>query len=192
MLWWFLIWQLLCEWQVTITDKCLLTVLYMYDSLFNSYVTPWMKNSSVMLLTRWLPPFLFHFCDWNSNFRLLDLLASEHWSPARICSCYSSFAELLSDEKPAKHVFLELKQKKTLKRVKNVLRQHQILLICLLDQFLPLSISWQCPFKSFWHTLAAFHRISVQSPQNMSTSNNRGVKIQKRLAHTLALTKIFM
>jgi hypothetical protein len=92
-IWRFIIWQLLCEWQVTIEDQSLLSVLYMYDSFFNRYVTPWMKNSSVMLLTGWLPPFYRPFCDKNSNFRLLDLSASERWSPVRICGCYSSFAE---------------------------------------------------------------------------------------------------
>jgi hypothetical protein len=74
------LWQLLCEWEVTIEDHSLLSVLYMYDSFFYRYVTPWMKNSSVMLLTGWLPPFFRLFCDRNSNFRLLDLPASEHWS----------------------------------------------------------------------------------------------------------------
>ncbi len=129
----FFIWQFLCIWQVTIKDHSLLSVLYMYDSFFNWYVTPWMKNSSVMLLTGWLPSFFRPFCDRNNNFRLLDLSASEHWSPVRICSCYSSFVELLSYEKPSKHVFfLELEHKKKFKIVKNVLRQHQIFLICLL------------------------------------------------------------
>jgi hypothetical protein len=100
--------------------------MYMYDSFFNRYATPWIKISRVMLLTGWLPPFFRTFCDRHSNFCLLDLSASEH------CGCYSSFEELLSYEKPSKHVFLELEHKKTLKIVKNVLRQHQIVLICLL------------------------------------------------------------
>jgi hypothetical protein len=54
-----------------------------------------MKNSSVMLLTGWLLQFFRFFCDRNSNFRLLDLSASDHWSPVRICGCYSSFAAVL-------------------------------------------------------------------------------------------------
>ncbi len=133
MLWRFLIWQLPCEWSVTIEDHSLLSVLYMYDSFFNRYVTPWMKNSSAMLLTEWLQPFFRTFCDRNSNFRLLDLSASEHWSLVRICGWYSSFTELLSNEKPSKHgFFLELEHKMMLKIVKNVLQQHQILSICLL------------------------------------------------------------
>ncbi len=77
----------------------------MYDYFFQRYVTPWITNSGVMLLTGWLPPFFRNFCNQNSNFRLLDLSASEHWSPVRICGCYSSFAELLSGEKQSKHVF---------------------------------------------------------------------------------------
>jgi hypothetical protein len=101
--WRFLILQLLCKWIVTITDHSLLSVLYMYDLFFNRYVTPWMKNWSVMLITGSLHPFIFTFCHRHSNFRLLDLSASEHWSPVMICGCYSSFAELLS--KPSKQVF---------------------------------------------------------------------------------------
>jgi hypothetical protein len=92
--------------------------VYMYDSFLNRYVTPWNKNSGVTLLTGCLPTFCRTSCDQNSNFCLLDLSASEHWSPVRICSCYSSFTELLSYEKPPKHVFLELQHTKTLKIVK--------------------------------------------------------------------------
>ncbi len=132
MFWRFLIWQLLCEWQVTIEDHSLLSVLNMYASFFNRYVTPWMKISSVMLLTGWLSPFFRTFCNRNSNFRLLDLPASEHWSPLMICGCYSSFAELCHMRNRKNMFFLELEHKKTLKIVKNVLRQPQILLICLL------------------------------------------------------------
>ncbi len=109
MLWWFLIWQLLCEWYVTIKDHSLLSVLYMYDSFFNRYVTPWMKNSSVMLLPGWLPQFFKTFCHRNSKCCLLDLSASEHWSPVSICGCYSSFAELLSYEKPSRHDFVTIR-----------------------------------------------------------------------------------
>jgi hypothetical protein len=131
-LWRFLTWQLLCKWYVTIQDQSLLSVLYTYDSFFNKYVTSWMKNSTLMLLIGWLPPCFRTFFDRNSNFRLLDLSASEHWSPVRICGWYSSFAELLSYEKPSKHAFSELEHKKMLKIVKNVLRQHLTLLFCLL------------------------------------------------------------
>jgi hypothetical protein len=35
---------------VTIADHSLLFVLYMYDSFFNRYVTPLMKNSSMTYL----------------------------------------------------------------------------------------------------------------------------------------------
>ncbi len=141
---------------------------YMYDSFFTRYVTPWMKNSSVMLLTGWLQPLFRPFCNRNSNFRLLDLSASEHWSPVSICGCYSSFAELLSYEKQSKHVCLELEHKNTLKIVKNVLWQHQILLICLLVPIiailnlvtlsLKMALGWPPPFYlRFFLYIVSFH-----------------------------------
>jgi hypothetical protein len=87
-------------------------------SFFNGYVTPWMKNSSLMLLTGWLLPFFLTSCDQNSNFRLLDLSASDHWSPMRNCGCYTSFAELLSYEKPFTTCFLEFNIKRPWKELK--------------------------------------------------------------------------
>jgi hypothetical protein len=71
-------------------------------------------------ITSWMIATLFSN-NRNSNFGLLNLLAREHLSPVRIFGCYSLFAELLSYEKLSKHLFLELKHKKTLRRVKIVL-----------------------------------------------------------------------
>ncbi len=102
-----------------------------YDSFFNRYVTPWMKNSSVMLLTGWLPPFLRTFVigTVTATYLIYWQVSIDHWCGSVAVTHHS---ELLSYEKPSRRVFLELEHKKTLKTIKNVLRQHQILLICLL------------------------------------------------------------
>jgi hypothetical protein len=98
MLWRHLIGQLLCKWWVTSADHSLLSVLYIYNSLFNRCVTPRMDNSSVMQPTKWLPPFFRTFCDQNSNFRLLGLWASEHLSTFFICSRHLVITESLTHE----------------------------------------------------------------------------------------------
>ncbi len=100
-----------------------------------------MIHSSIgMLLTGWRTQAWFYllddcchyfwiFCDRSSNFRLLDLSASKHWSPA-VTHHSQSYSTVKWET--VKTCFLDLKHKKTLKRVKNVLWQHQILLIYLL------------------------------------------------------------
>jgi 6-pyruvoyl-tetrahydropterin synthase len=57
-------------------------VQYLYDSwFFSKYVTPQMKNLSVLLFSEWLRNFFRTFCDRDSTPCLLDHLASEQWSP---------------------------------------------------------------------------------------------------------------
>ncbi len=94
MLWRFLIWELLCKWWVTTADHSLLSVLYLYDSFFSRYVTPQMKNLSVMLLAGWFLQLFWTFCDRNRTSRLLDLLVSEQWSPLLICGCHCTHHSL--------------------------------------------------------------------------------------------------
>ncbi len=91
----FLIWELLCKWWVTTADHSLLSVLYLYDSFFSRYVTPQMKNLSVMLLAGWFPQLFFKHSSIVTvhTSQMLDLSVSEQWSPVLICRCYLSFAE---------------------------------------------------------------------------------------------------
>ncbi len=109
-------------WKIVVLAVSLLTVTLKmtsnYQRSFSSIGGTCMIHSSIgMLLPGWRTRawcyllgycrhFFRTFCNQNSN--LLDLSAIEHWSPVRICSCYSSFTELLSYEKPWKHVYLEL------------------------------------------------------------------------------------
>ncbi len=81
MLWQFLICESLCKWWVTTADNYLPSVFYLYDSFFSRYVTPQMKNSSVMLLAGWFLQLFRTFCECNRTSYLHDLSVSEQWSP---------------------------------------------------------------------------------------------------------------
>jgi hypothetical protein len=93
-LWPFLVWELLCKWWVITADHSLLSVSYFYHSFFSRYVTPQIKNSSVMLLAGWFMQLFRTFYNRNSTCHMLDLTVSEQWSLGLIWGCYTSFAEL--------------------------------------------------------------------------------------------------
>ncbi len=121
------------NWWVTTTDHSLQSVLYLYDSFFSMYVSPQMKNSSVMLLARSISaiitvPYLLTALSigkWamitGADLRLLLIIRRV------ISGCYSSFAEWLPNEKLPQNAFLKSKHENDMKMAskwnKNMLRQ---------------------------------------------------------------------
>jgi hypothetical protein len=160
MYWRFLVWQLLFIQTLWNNCRSFPSIGVIFVRFFIKYVCFSSDEEIKRNITCWMTATIVSdFCGWNSNFCLLDLLASEHWSPVLIYVCYTSLAEWSaavthhsqSDCQMRNHqsILFRIERWKFHQKGINVCSGNlKYFRSITLNPLLPFSISWQYSFKN--------------------------------------------